>query len=303
MAGTIIVDRLESDASYASSINVASPMVVSNTINMTGGSITGNVNIDNGTVFVNQNNNLVGFGTLTPETNLDVKGQGHFQLKVTGDSSGYTQGGILINSNTVDNPSGRGLGIYHFNEGLDTTWYTGTFYADGDSWGIGRTSGTTSWDPAAADATTTRLLRVGSTGIVTKPYQPAFKAYHSGTQSVTGGSAANKMSFNTSQFNVGSSYNTSTSRFTAPITGYYLFYAQIYFGTGSDGYWGVNIFINGGQDNAYIYQRGGFGDVSALNTTILRLNSGDYVEVYTYPVSSVTVPNSTANYFTGYLLG
>ena len=32
MAGTIVVDRLESDASYASSINVASPLVVSNTV-------------------------------------------------------------------------------------------------------------------------------------------------------------------------------------------------------------------------------------------------------------------------------
>jgi hypothetical protein len=34
MAGTIVVDRLESDASYASSINVASPLVVSNTISI-----------------------------------------------------------------------------------------------------------------------------------------------------------------------------------------------------------------------------------------------------------------------------
>jgi hypothetical protein len=31
MAGTIVVDRLESDASYASSINIASPVIVSNT--------------------------------------------------------------------------------------------------------------------------------------------------------------------------------------------------------------------------------------------------------------------------------
>ena len=32
MAGTIVVDRLESDASYASSINIASPLVVANTV-------------------------------------------------------------------------------------------------------------------------------------------------------------------------------------------------------------------------------------------------------------------------------
>jgi hypothetical protein len=54
MAGTIVTDRIESDASYASSITVASPMVVSNTINMTGGSFTSNV----------------GIGTNTPKTRL-----------------------------------------------------------------------------------------------------------------------------------------------------------------------------------------------------------------------------------------
>ena len=35
MAGTIVVDRLESDASYASSINIASPVIVSNTTTFT----------------------------------------------------------------------------------------------------------------------------------------------------------------------------------------------------------------------------------------------------------------------------
>ena len=35
MAGTIVVDRLESDASYASSINIASPVIISNTTTFT----------------------------------------------------------------------------------------------------------------------------------------------------------------------------------------------------------------------------------------------------------------------------
>lgn len=38
MAGTIVVDRLESDASYASSINIASPIVISNTVTFKGSS-------------------------------------------------------------------------------------------------------------------------------------------------------------------------------------------------------------------------------------------------------------------------
>jgi hypothetical protein len=34
MSGTIVVDRIESDASYASSINIASPLIISNIVNM-----------------------------------------------------------------------------------------------------------------------------------------------------------------------------------------------------------------------------------------------------------------------------
>jgi len=40
MAGIIVVDRIESDASYASSINIASPVIVSNTFAFPAGSNT-----------------------------------------------------------------------------------------------------------------------------------------------------------------------------------------------------------------------------------------------------------------------
>ena len=69
MAGTIVVDRIESDASYASTINVAANLVLS-------GGITGNVNIDSGLLFVDAVNNKVGIGTQNPMAQyvLDVRG-------------------------------------------------------------------------------------------------------------------------------------------------------------------------------------------------------------------------------------
>ena len=66
MAGTIVADIIQSDQSYASSINIASPMIVSNTINMTNGAISGNVNFDSGTLFVDATNDKVGVGTTNP---------------------------------------------------------------------------------------------------------------------------------------------------------------------------------------------------------------------------------------------
>lgn len=55
MAGTIVVDRLESDASYASKINVASPLVIANTI-----SIGSNLAINSSGI----NAASLGYGTL-----------------------------------------------------------------------------------------------------------------------------------------------------------------------------------------------------------------------------------------------
>ena len=76
MAGTIVADIIQSDQSYASSINIASPMVISNTLTFGGGTITptANVNIDNGTLFINPTKNQVGIGTITPRANLDIRG-------------------------------------------------------------------------------------------------------------------------------------------------------------------------------------------------------------------------------------
>ena len=46
MAGTIIVDRIESDASYASSINVAAQVTFSNTVSFSStANVTGNMNV------------------------------------------------------------------------------------------------------------------------------------------------------------------------------------------------------------------------------------------------------------------
>jgi hypothetical protein len=110
MAGTIIVDRIESDASYASTINVAAQVTFSNTVNFGVSSVAPVAG-----VYSPSTNNLafttastermridsagnVGIGTDSPAGKLDVRGSSYFGVPNTfiiGDDGGST--GAFLN--------------------------------------------------------------------------------------------------------------------------------------------------------------------------------------------------------------
>ena len=84
----------------------------------------------------------VGIKTNLPSRTLDVIGEGDsINLRVVGDGTSYTQGSILLQSSTRYTPQIRGQGLYLFNEGTDTTWYSGTRYLNADEFIIGRALG------------------------------------------------------------------------------------------------------------------------------------------------------------------
>lgn len=62
-------------------------------------------------------------------------------------------------------------------------------------------------------------LRVDSSGRITTPSQPVFKAFRSASTSGSG-----IIIFNNEIFDVGNNYNNSNGLFTAPVAGYYIFF-------------------------------------------------------------------------------
>jgi hypothetical protein len=152
-------------------------------------------------------------------------------------------------------------------------------------------------------------LNVDSSGRVTKPYQPAFLAWLN-TSSTTV-NVGNTFPFNATVFNVGSYFDTSTNpgRFTAPVSGYYLFGCTVGDDDGSE-FVGkiVTFYKNGGVYRDIIE---GIPTPNAHfefhQTTLMQLNVGDYADVRMRS-GSVTLNGGSdgpafRNAFYGYLLG
>ena len=155
---------------------------------------------------------------------------------------------------------------------------------------------------------TTERMRIDSSGRITKPYQPAFKAYASTSVSnyTTGGTKIT--AYDTTTFNIGGHYSTVNKRFTAPIAGVYMFAARAWATGGNTTGAGINITVNGASVIATIRIATSPGDYTTMNPfTEVYLNANDYVEVFTETCTSTgQVHISTGEAysgFTGYFLG
>lgn len=144
-------------------------------------------------------------------------------------------------------------------------------------------------------------LTINSSGYVTLSAQPSFFA--TSTAGETAYTSGQVIVFNSARHNVGSHYNTSTGRFTAPVAGKYLFIFQGYLYGGYTNQ--IVLTINGSQytvtdttplsfTNASTSQTGGF-------SLIWELASGDYVEVRARAGGTAQIYRAHS-YFSGQLL-
>lgn len=185
---------------------------------------------------------------------------------------------------------------------------------------IGNSTLTLSGGINAATLTLSGAASVGSVFTVGSyqlaPNTPAFLASNTsaGDVSVSLGSVIAFGSTAGSGFNVGGSYNTSTSTFTAPVTGYYQVETGLTFRNsgGATGYMEIGLFVNGTQTGNGSF---GFlaigctpnsagGTVTSNMVCTIRLSAADTLTIQPTTNTTTSVRYSTASaYFGARLVG
>lgn len=127
---------------------------------------------------------------------------------------------------------------------------------------------------------------------------PAFSAYQSSAQTLTSNTIT-KINFQTEEYDTGSRYDTSNSRFTPNVAGYYQINGALSVSSGTTGVL-LTIYKNGARHKDGVYP------VSTNNATVSALvyfnGTTDYVELYGLFVSGQAASASlSATYFQGYL--
>lgn len=159
----------------------------------------------------------------------------------------------------------------------------------------------------------TDILKVDSTGRTTLPNTIGFIAGGTATgwQAYSGANPLQMTCYNTTVLNVGGCYNTTTSTFTAPVNGTYMFMSSMYHYTGPDpGYVEMSYYVNGSvtaRRPAPFYRIRGYCQPTTYSEDsqmeeIVYLYANDYIQIYHW-WSSGTQYYPIYSVFSGFLLG
>jgi hypothetical protein len=153
-------------------------------------------------------------------------------------------------------------------------------------------------------------LSADSSGRVTMPAQPAFLAGINSASDATF-TLGQFLPFNITQTNIGNNFNTSTNRFTAPVTGRYCFsYGMLFTNSGGNTQsMQAAIAVNGS------YPTGGDaysvlactpnslgGTIALTSTVVFNLAAGDVVGISNRSSNNLRIYQGHT-YFSGYLIG
>lgn len=148
---------------------------------------------------------------------------------------------------------------------------------------VGSTSGSVTLQEPAIAGTTVLDLPAASGTVMVSGNQPAFYAYSSGSVSFSQG-VETKVTLNTEAYDTASCFNTSTSRFTPNVAGYYSFSSNIqgtFGGSISASYMIAIIYKNGSPYSLSGTQPVNGNYLTSTCSAIIYLNgSTDYVELY-----------------------
>jgi hypothetical protein len=149
--------------------------------------------------------------------------------------------------------------------------------------------------PAVAGSTTLTLpAQTGTVGIS----GPAFLAYGTALTSCASGASV-KVNLAAKDFDTASCFNTSTSRFTPNVAGYYLLTASMYFASAASGKNGELFFLKNAATsitNGLMSTYNGQGMILCASTICYLNGSTDYVECYLYQDSGSTLNMGSNSY-------
>lgn len=137
-------------------------------------------------------------------------------------------------------------------------------------------------------------------GKLVLPYQPTFAARSD--QATTQG---NDVIWNTVDINVGSNYNSSNGRFTAPTNGFYYFHSHGLWNNAVTGDLRIAFYKNnsGYPGMRTIDYKGGAYWLTWYLDTVAYLAAGDYMTVRVEQLTNGLHTDNNYNQFSGYLLG
>jgi hypothetical protein len=263
--GATTGDLIRTESFYVSSVLNALPQ--------TGGTLTGNL-VVNGDETISGN---VGIGTSSPSYKLDIQ-----QTSTTT---------ARIATTTGSGSPGAGL-MFQGSLAASKNWLIGSSYV--------ATAGGLEFIPSTANGGTTfttPAMILNSSGYMTIPYQPCFYATVTGSGTVAGSTV---IPFNSAVVNIGSCFNTSTYRFTAPVAGTYMFIAQPSFNNA------VTARVSIRKNGSFYFEYEGEGSTNGWLTTtfgsLITMAVNDYVDVYNGN-NSLAYDNSRWMGFYGYLIG
>ena len=249
--------------------------------------VPGNLNVDTNLLDVDASNDTVGIGTTvnTRKLNINAGSYGHMLLD-TADASHGIQ--ILGQANAAAN---SGFDIqYAASTGLKIR----TLAVKGIS-----------LQTSASASSPTEHLAIDTAGRVTMPNQPYFAAHMTGNSAYQVRTAGHVFDFNTTVYNVGSHFDTTNHRFTAPVNGKYLFTASFITNDGSpEGR--ITFYVNGANSVSSLQfgingsNTGGGGGTNA--SSIIQLSASDYVDVRSQSGTTQFYEDNHSS-FTGILLG
>ena len=273
-------------------------------------------------------NGRLGIGTVTSSAKLEVRDSASTGIIVRTDSTQTTDTNKALrvrNNSDTNTLSVSYKGLLEISRGeLGTYLKVGgddasngralTFTSSNTSSnGALHTLNATSGNGAIALATAgTERFRVDSDGNVTKPNNPMFRATMTASRTISS-SDWHKIQFDTDTasecFDVGSNFDTSTHRFTAPVTGYYQFGLNQRIDGGNNQYYRVAFYKNGSPGGNYSNGMAIYRDTDGFNyytfsiTSLIQLNASQYVEAYAYSYNDTSWTTQRESIFYGYLVG